>query len=148
MHRISFITALLLTGCGSALAQSGSSGFVNRCAEWVAKKGYSVDCIEQRTGQRPRGNMAADWRANLEPKDIKPGDVVFIGSGDSQGQGQRAEVVEEVLRGADGAITQVKTSSMNIGKMVEPSCQITENFGKVTTRTVKFEAVLRAWRPS
>lgn len=121
-----------------------NSGFVNRCAEWIAKKGYSVDYIEQRTGQRPRGNMAADWRANLEPADVKPGDVVFLSSGNT---GQRAEVVDEVLRDATGAIAEVKTSSMNHGKMLEPSCQITENFGKVTQRVVKFTAVMRAWRP-
>jgi hypothetical protein len=70
--------------------------------------------------------------------------VVFLSSGNS---GQRAEVVDELLRDAAGAIAELKTSSMNNGKMLEPSCQITENFGKVTQRVVKFAAVVRAWRP-
>jgi hypothetical protein len=82
LHRAVFLVCLLPS---FAWAQA-SSGFVNRCAEWIAKKGYSVDYIEQRTGQRPRGNMAADWRANLEPANLKPGDVVFLSSGNS---GQR-----------------------------------------------------------
>jgi hypothetical protein len=140
LHRAVLLVCLLPS---FAWAQA-SSGFVNRCAEWIAKKGYSVDYIEQRTGQRPRGNMAADWRANLEPANLKPGDVVFLSSGNS---GQRAEVVDELLRDAAGAIAELKTSSMNNGKMLEPSCQITENFGKVTQRVVKFAAVVRAWRP-
>jgi hypothetical protein len=121
-----------------------SSGFVNRCAEWIAKKGHSADYIEQRTGQRPRGNVAADWRANLEPANVKPGDVVSLSSSNS---GQRAEVVDEVLRAAAGALAELKTSSMNNGKMLEPSCQITVNFGKVTQRVVTFAAVMHAWRP-
>ncbi len=141
----SFRLLVVIGGLTPLLAWSqANSGFVNRCAEWVAKKGYSTDYIEQRTGQRPRGNMAGDWRANLEPKDVKPGDVVFISTG---GTGQRAEVVDEVIRNAEGQITELKVSSMNIGKMVEPSCQITENFGKVTQRNLRFELVLRAWRP-
>jgi hypothetical protein len=70
--------------------------------------------------------------------------VVFLSSGNS---GPRAEVVDELLRDAAGAIAELKTSSMNNGKMLEPSCQITENFGKVTQRVVKFAAVVRAWRP-
>jgi hypothetical protein len=31
--------------------------------------------------------------------------------------------------------------------MVEPVCNITENFGQVVRRTVEFERVIRAWRP-
>lgn len=147
MHARRLVPVLLAWACSvpsMAWAQANSA-FVNRCAEWVAKKGYSVDYIEQRTGQRPRGNLAADWRANLEPKDLKPGDVVFVATGSQRGQ--RAEVVDEVMRGADGAIVELRTSSMNTGAMVEPGCQVTENFGKVTQRTIRFEAVLRAWRP-
>ena len=140
LHRAVFLVCLLPS---FAWAQA-SSGFVNRCAEWIAKKGHSADYIEQRTGQRPRGNVAADWRANLEPANVKPGDVVSLSSSNS---GQRAEVVDEVLRAAAGALAELKTSSMNNGKMLEPSCQITVNFGKVTQRVVTFAAVMHAWRP-
>ena len=121
--------------------------WMRQCAEWVAKKGYSVDYIEQRTGERPAGNMAQNWRSNLSPKDATPGDVVFIGVDSADGKGQRAEVVEEVSRDADGSIKAFRTSSMNIGKMVQAECNITENFGKVTHRNVAFDRVIRAWRP-
>jgi hypothetical protein len=139
------VAVAALSGLSGPAWSQASSEFVNRCAEWVAKKGYSIDYIEQRTKQRPRGNMAQDWRANLDPREVRAGDVVFVSSG--TGSGQRAEAVDEVLRDGAGAITELKVSSMNFGRMVEPSCQITENFGKVTQRTIRFDTVLRAWRP-
>src|SRR5687768_15019816 len=117
------------------------------CAEWIDKKGYSVDYVEQRTGARPAGTMARDWRPNLEPKDAAPDDVVFLRVDSADGQGQRVEVVDEIVKAADGSIRAFKTSSMNIGKTVEPKCHITENFGKVRKRTVAFDRVIGAWRP-
>ncbi len=137
----------LMAAVAPAAHAQDNARFMRNCAEWVAKKGYSVDYIEQRTGERPSGNMAQDWRANLDPKDAMPGDVVFIGVDSIDGKGQRAEVVEAVGRNPDGSIKGFRTSSMNIGKTVEPQCHITENFGKVTVRRVAFERVIRAWRP-
>jgi len=137
-----FAVAAVLSACA---VSAHADKFMRECTEWVHKKGYSVDYIEQRTGERPLGNMAGDWRPNLDPKDAAPGDVLLVALA-SEGGGQRAEVVDEVLRDADGTIRAFKTSSMNIGKMVEPRCRITENFGKVTQRTVKFDRVKGAWR--
>ena len=118
------------------------------CAEWIQKKGYSVDYIEERTGQRPGGTMARDWMPNLESKDARANDVVFLRVDSADGQGQRVEVVDEVvLNAGDGSVRAIKTSSMNIGKMVEPKCHITENFGKVRKRTVTIDRVIGAWRP-
>jgi hypothetical protein len=134
----------LALGAVPAAAQDNAR-WMRHCGAWVAKKGYSVDYIEQRTGQRPTGNMAQNWRSNLAPKDVQPGDVVFMRVGD--GAGQRAEVVDEVLKNDDGTIRAFRTSSMNVGKMVEPVCNITESFGQVVRRTVEFERVIRAWRP-
>jgi hypothetical protein len=134
-----------LLALSTVQAQQGGARFMRDCGAWVEKKGYSVDYIEQRTGERPAGNMAQNWRSNLEPKDVQPGDVVFMYVGDTGGQ--RAEVVDEVVRGADGTIQSFRTSSMNVGKMVEPVCNITENFGKVVQRSVEFDRVIRAWRP-
>ena len=140
------LATILLGPTPDARAQDNAR-FIKRCGEWVAKKGYSVDYIEQRTGERPSGNMAQNWRSNLDPKDAAPGDVVFIGVDGGDGKGQRAEVVEEVSRDVDGSIKSFRTSSMNIGKSVEAECHVTENFGKVTTRRVAFDRVIRAWRP-
>lgn len=136
---------VLAAGLNLPAAAQDNSKWMRDCAQWVDKKGYSVDYIEQRTGVRPRGNMAQNWIANLEPKDAQPGDVVFLRVGDQSGQ--RAEVVDEVLRHADGSLRGFRTSSMNIGKTVEAACHITENFGKVVRRTVEFDRVIRAWRP-
>lgn len=135
----------LLTGA-AAFAQDTSS-FNRKCASWIEKKGYSVDYIEQRTGIRQTG-MAATWRANLEPKDAQPGDIVFQRVEAADLNSERAQVVEQVLTNPDGSIRAFRVSEMNIGKMVEPSCHITENFGKVTMRNVPFERILRAWRPA
>lgn len=140
------LTAAMLVPAPATHAQDNAR-FMKLCAKWVAKKGYSVDYIEQRTGERPAGNMVENWRSNLDPKDAAPGDVVFIGVGSADGKGQRAEVVEEVSRHADGGIKDLRTSSMNLGKLVEAECHVTENFGQVTYRNVAFERVVRAWRP-
>lgn len=140
------LLACMLAAAPPVHAQDNAR-FMRDCAEWVAKKGYSVDYIEQRTGQRPAGNMAQNWRANLEPQDVQAGDVVFVHVESADGKGQRAEVVDEVLRLADGSISGFRTSSMNIGKMVLPQCHVTENFGKVSRRRVAFDRVERAWRP-
>lgn len=137
----------LCGAAGAALAQGGSAKWMGECAQWVAMKGYSVDYVEQRTGQRPSGNMAQNWRTNLDPKDAGPNDVVFLSTNTPDGKGQRVEVVDEVIRAGDGSIKAFRTSSMNIGKMVEPYCHVTENFGKVRRRTVAFDRVLGAWRP-
>jgi hypothetical protein len=137
--------ATIMVGWVPDATAQGSARFMRECGQWVEKKGYSVDYLEQRTGVRPSGNMAGDMRSNLDTKDVQPGDVVFLATNDAGGQ--RAEVVDEVIRGADGNIEALKTSSMNIGKMVEPGCNITENFGKVVQRRVAFDRVQRAWRP-
>jgi hypothetical protein len=140
--------AWVAAGVLAASLASAADGnkFMRDCGEWVDKKGYSVDYVEQRTGVRPNANMARDWVPNLEPKDVARDDVVFLRVGSADGRAQRVEVVDEVLRNADGTIRAVKTSSMNIGKMVEPKCHVTENFGKVRRRTVDFEQVTGAWR--
>ena len=137
------VALLTLAAAAGAPAQD-SSRWMRECAKWVEQKGYSVDYIEQRTGERPSGNLAQDWISNLEPKEAQPGDIVFMYTGESKGQ--RAEVVDEVLKNADGTIRAFRTSSMNAGRMIEPRCNVTENFGKVMRRNVEFQRVVRARR--
>ena len=134
----------MLSACMVGAADGNK--WMRDCSEWVDKKGYSVDYVEQRTGVRPNANMARDWMPNLDPKDAGRDDVVFLHIPAADGRAQRVEVVDEVLRNADGTIRAFKTSSMNIGKTVEPKCHVTENFGKVRRRTVEFERVTGAWR--
>jgi hypothetical protein len=144
--RVACAGVLCLLALATAAAHADNAKWRRDCAEWIEKKGYSVDYIEQRTGQRPAGTLARDWRTNLEPRDAGPGDVVFLRVDSRDGQAQRVEVVDEVVKAADGSIRVFKTSSMNTGKMVEPRCHITENFGKVRQRTVAFDRVVGAWR--
>jgi len=132
---------------GGAVAVEGAK-WMRDCSQWIEKKGYSVDYIEQRVGVRPNANMARDWVHNLAPRDAGPNDVVFLRVDSTDNKAQRVEVVDEVIRAADGSITAFKTSSMNTGKMVEPYCRVTENFGKVRRRTVAFDQVIGAWRPA
>jgi len=141
-------------GVASAVLASATAGaadgnkWMRDCSEWVEKKGYSVDYVEQRTGVRPNANMARDWVPNLDPKDATRDDVVFLRIEAADARAQRVEVVDEVVRAADGSIRAFRTSSMNVGKMVEPKCHVTENFGKVRQRTVSFDRVTGAWRPT
>jgi hypothetical protein len=144
---IAHVAALFALTVAAVPARADNAKWARDCAEWIDKKGYSVDYIEQRTGQRPTGTMARDWRPNLEPKDAGPDDVVFLRVESADHQGQRVEVVDEVVKSADGSVRAFRTSSMNIGKLVEPKCHITENFGKVRKRTVAFDRVIGAWRP-
>jgi len=139
--------AAAVLGIAPVHAADGNK-WMRDCTEWVEKKGYSVDYVEQRTGVRPNANMARDWVPNLDPKDVQRDDVVFLRIEAADPHAQRVEVVDEVLHADDGTIRAFKTSSMNIGKMVEPKCHVTENFGKVRRRTVTFERVIGAWRPT
>jgi hypothetical protein len=131
---------------GPLAGAADGNKWMRDCAGWVDKKGYSVDYIEQRLGVRPNANMARDWTYNLDPKDAQRDDVVFLRVEAADARAQRVEVVDEVIRAADGSVRAFKTSSMNTGKMVEPRCHITDNFGKVRRRTVSFEQVVGAWR--
>jgi hypothetical protein len=146
LPRLAAALALVLASAGPAAAQGSNERFKRECADWISKKGYSSDYIEQRTGSKPAGDMAGDWMSNIATADVKPGDVVLLYVDSVGGRGKRAEVVEEVLRNADGSVAGYRTSSMNIGRMVEPQCHVTENFGKVSTRRVAADRVVGAWR--
>ena len=146
--RIAIALAFALLAASPALLAQGSERFRRDCAEWIAKKGYSSDYIEERLGAKPAGDTARDWRPNLDAKDAQPNDIVFIAVESSDGRGRRAEVVDEVERAADGSISGFRTSSMNIGKVVDARCAITENFGQVSRRRVAFDRVVGAWRPA
>ena len=146
MHRAKAWLSVAALAAAAHAQAADHSKWQRECAEWIQKKGYSVDYIEERTGQRPSGTMARDWMPNLEAKDARANDVVFLRVDSADGQGQRVEVIDEVVSAADGSVRAFKTSSMNIGKMVEPKCHITENFGKVRKRTVAIDRVIGAWR--
>jgi hypothetical protein len=117
------------------------------CSQWLARKGYSVDYIEQRTGKRPRG-MADTWRGNVDRQEVEPGDVVLTPIRD-KGRRLHASYVEEVRRNTDGSVTAVMVTEWNLGKYVDEACLATDHFGRDSgKRPVPIELVVRVWRPS
>ena len=110
------------------------------------KKGYSTDYIEQKTGKRQPG-LASEWRGNIPVHDVQPGDVVLIAL---QAAGaMHAALADDIRRTVDGAVSEIRVSEWNWGKMTDQRCLITENFGKLSpTRWINLAAVAQVWRPS
>jgi hypothetical protein len=143
----SVLGALLLAATALPAVQAQPTPKFDRdCADWIAKKGYSSDYIEQRTGERQAGR-ARQWRSNITLDELAPGDAVLQGVDSADGRGQRVAIVDSVLRHEDGSIRAVQVSEMNFGKLVDARCHVTENFGKVTSRTIAIDRLRSAWRP-
>jgi hypothetical protein len=139
------VVAAALLAASAASAQGAGA---TDCSQWLAKKGYSVDYIQLKTGKRQRG-MAETWRGNVEPKDVQPGDVVMTPIRD-KGRRLHTSYVEEVRRNADGnAVAVVVTDWNRLGKYVDEACLVTDHFGRDSPpRTIGIESVVRVWRPS
>jgi hypothetical protein len=131
-----------------ASAASAQGVGAKDCSEWVAKKGYSVDYIQLKTGKRQRG-LADSWRGNVEPKDVQPGDVVMTPIRD-KGKRLHTSYVEDVRRGDNGSPVAVVVSDWNrLGKYVDEACLVTDHYGReAPPRTIGIESVVRVWRPS
>jgi len=142
------VAAIAASSCIVASSASAQGAGAKDCSEWVAKKGYSVDYIQLKTGKRQRG-LAETWRGNVEPKDVQPGDVVLTPIRD-KGRRLHASYVEEVRRGDDGsAVAVVATDWNRLGKYVDEACLVTDHFGRdAPLRTIAIESVVRVWRPS
>jgi hypothetical protein len=116
--------------------------FKTRCAAWLAKRGYSRDYIEERTGVRPppRGR----WHDNIRLSELRPGDVVVL----KVWPGHLA-FVEEIERDGAGNVAKLKVSDFNYGPgqpWLDRSCEVTSQFGKVSTRWVAVEETSGYWR--
>jgi hypothetical protein len=128
-----------------AAAHAQSASFLRDCREWIDKKGYSTDYIEQKTGKRQPG-MASGWTGNVATGDVRAGDVALIRIRGTDAQ--HAAYVEEVRKSTDGT-TSLRLSEWNWGPMTNQRCLVTENFGKLASgRWVALEAVAQVWRPS
>ena len=132
--------------CAAQGQGSGATGAPD-CSQWQARKGYSVDYIQQKTGKRQRG-MADSWRGNVEPNEVEPGDVVLTPILD-KGRRLHPSYVEEVRRNTDGNVAAVIVTEWNLGKYVDEACLATDHFGRDSgKRPVPIELVVRVWRPS
>jgi hypothetical protein len=105
--------------CAAAGARAAEPfDFTRDCAKWIAQHGYSLDYIQLKTGKRQRG-YPKNWRGNVEPKDVQPGDVV-ISHIRERGESERLAFVEDVRRNADGTAGAVFVSEWN-GMAAQPA---------------------------
>ena len=138
--------ALALLLAGEALAQpTGNQRFQRDCQRWIEQKGYSTDYIEQKLGKRQPG-LAGSWRGNVTLAEVAPGDVALIRF--STPGALHAALVERVRRNDAGQPVALQVSEWNWGKIVEPRCLVTENFGRLApTRWAAVDSVAHVWRP-
>ena len=129
-------------------AQAAREPFAVRCKQWIDKKGYSLDYIEQKTGKRQEGQPPG-WKGNVKPEAVQVGDVVIAQvSGDAAAQ--RVAYVEEVAAGSDGLAYAVFVTEWNQGKQyLDKDCLVTNLFGQTGSKLrVPLNTVQRVWRPS
>ena len=118
--------------------------FDERCADWVAKAGYSRDYIEQKVGQRPPPR--ARWRSNIKPEELRDGDVVVL----NHWPGHVA-LIESIERGADGKPLRLTVGSFNYGfgtKWIDKDCEVSGRFGVETHQVVAMSDTSGYWRPA
>jgi hypothetical protein len=140
--RVLFAASLLWP----ASAPAQSANFIRDCQSWIERRGYSTDYIEAKTGRRQPG-LASSWRGNIQPRDVRPGDVVLLRL--RAPGAMHAAYVEEVRKSADGALDGIRVSEWNWGRMSDARCLVTENFGRLAPpRWIELSAVAHVWRPS
>jgi hypothetical protein len=126
----------------STLAQSDAD-FGTRCAPWIAKKGYSRDYVEQRTGSRPPSRTS--WKDNIRPDELQVGDVVVI----TLWPGHVA-LIEEISRNPEGTPERMRVTSFNYGRgqgWIDRSCEVTKKFGIEMSHWILFTDTVGYWRP-
>jgi hypothetical protein len=129
-----------------SLILAQSPDFIRACQNWIDKKGYSTDYIEQKIGKRQPG-LASEWRGNIPAHDVQPGDVVLIRL--PAAGAMHAALADDIRRTADGNVSEIRVSEWNWGKMTDQRCLVTENFGKLSpTRWINLAAVAQVWRTS
>jgi len=150
MHRIfifltkSIIVCTAICFC-SSLLHAQSANFLKDCQQWIEKKGYSSDYIEQKVGKRQRG-LPGSWRGNVAVREVQTGDVALIAL---PAGAQHAAFVEEVRHNADGAVNSIRLSEWNWGPTTNARCLVTENFGKLAPeRWIETGSIASIWRPS
>jgi hypothetical protein len=139
--------AALVACFASTTVHAQPTDFARDCAQWIDKKGYSADYIKLKTGMRQKG-MPLDWRGNVEPKDVQPGDVV-ISYIREKGRNMRVAYVEEVRRNADGGAASLIVSEWNMGRYIDERCFVTDHFGRLSeSRPMPIDTITKVWRPS
>lgn len=147
---IGLAAAGLATGNAQPQLPPDSPQFRERCKQWIERKGYPVDYMEQKTGKRQPG-FAASWKGNVKPEEVQVGDVVIRSGTTDEGRAfQIAGYVEEVEPAVGGSGIFLTVSAMGMGgrQWVDKECWVTETFGQVSRTRIPLTAVVRVWRPS
>lgn len=137
------VAAVVLGNSGSAVLAQTESERAARCADWIAKKGYSRDYIEQRLGTRPPSRNR--WHDNIRPDELQIGDVVAV----TLWPGHVA-LVEEIVRDHEGKPQRMRVSSFNYGHgqgWIDRSCDVTVKFGVETSHWISLADAVGYWRP-
>ena len=137
------VAAALLASLAFSAAAQGDGDRATRCASWIAKKGYSRDYVEQRTGFRPPPRNR--WQDNIRLEELQVGDVVGV----TLWPGHVA-LVEEIARHQDAKPTRLRVSSFNYGHgqgWIDRSCEVTVKFGMETASWVSIAETTGYWRP-
>ncbi len=142
------VCSLLVAAPMGASAQSRAGfNFERDCAKWIEQHGYSTDYIKQKTGKRQRGT-ASYWRANVETRDVQPGDVVITYIA-RKGESMRVAYVEDVRRDAEGKVRAVLVTEWNRGTFIDEPCLVTDHFGRLSdSKPMMLGEIEKVWRPS
>ena len=137
------VTGVHATASLPARAQNDGDR-ATRCAAWIAKKGYSRDYVEQRTGSRPPPRNR--WQDNIEQNDLQPGDVVIV----TLWPGHVA-LIEEIERDKQGKPERMRVSSFNYGRgqgWLDRGCEVTVKFGIEMSHWISLAQTVGYWRPT
>ena len=137
------VSAGMLVPVPTPVRAQGESDPATRCASWIAKKGYSRDYVEQRTGSRPPSR--SNWRDNIRPEELQVGDVVVL----TLWPGHVA-VIDEITRDKSGKPERMRVSSFNYGRgqgWIDRDCEVSAKFGVEVSHWVSLAETVGYWRP-
>lgn len=137
------VVAGMLVVVSSPVRAQNDSDRSSRCASWIAKKGYSRDYVEQRTGSRPPPRNK--WRDNIRPEELQVGDVVVV----TIWPGHVA-LIEEITRDKEGKPERMRVTSFNYGRdhgWIDRDCEVTVKFGIEMSHWVSLAETVGYWRP-
>lgn len=112
--------------------------------------GYCTDYVKNRLGTKPSGN-AGSWNPNVNPRNVRPGDVVIF---TKPGRTGHVAIIERVIYEHNTATPyELDISEWNWGgtssNALEKQCVVTQKFGKRGTRTIRVNRpdIKGYWRP-
>jgi len=148
---VAFLAAGVLWGT-PASAQAPRVNFAEwseRCKQWIERKGYPVDYVEQRLGVRQPG-MAGSWKGNVKPEDARAGDVAIVSLPREGGRPEvGAAIIESVEppAGGSGAFLNISAMGLMGTAWTDPGCFVADTFGRVVGGRIPLSSVARVWRP-